>query len=95
VIVVTNPDDDPHGEIVANNPLKDKHDDDGDGDDEPLPTLIGRGVDRRGATNEERTCHQCDGPLDGTERVYVIDEQPRWLHPECAGYLSRQKEQVP
>ncbi|MFZ1095186.1 MAG: hypothetical protein WAN75_39205 [Xanthobacteraceae bacterium] len=89
------PDDDPHGEIVANNPLKDKHDDDGDGDDEPLPTLIGRGVDRRGATNEERTCHQCDGPLDGTERVYVIDEQPRWLHPECAGYLSRQKEQVP
>jgi hypothetical protein len=68
--------------------LKNKEGDSGDGCDGSSPTLTGAGVN--GAADEDRSCRQCGDTLDGTERLYVIDGEPRWLHPECARYLSRQ-----
>lgn len=89
------PGDDPHGGNVTGKPLKDKQNDDGDDDDDPLRTLTETGTNGKGTADEDRSCRQCGGPLDGTERVFVINGQHWWLHPECAGYLARHKEQVP
>jgi hypothetical protein len=88
------PDDDPHGRIVTSKPLKDNQNDGGDGEDDVLPTLTGAGANGQGTADEDRSCRQCDGPLDGTEQLYRIDEQSRWLHPECAAYLSLGKGQA-
>jgi hypothetical protein len=88
---VDDPGDDPSARIVTDNPLKTKQNDDGDGGDDLLPTLTVAGVNGNGTVDEDRSCRQCDGPLDGTERLYLIEGQPRWLHPECAAYLSRPK----
>jgi hypothetical protein len=85
------PGDDPHRGIVIDKSLKNKEGGDGDGDDDRLPTLTGAGANGNETAKEERYCRQCDGPLDGTERLYVIDGQSRWLHPECASYLARRK----
>jgi putative DNA primase/helicase len=34
----------------------------------------------------DRSCRQCDGTLDGTERLHVIGGQTVWLHPECTRF---------
>jgi hypothetical protein len=33
--------------------------------------------------SEDRICRQCNGPVDGKERLYTVDAKPIWLHPEC------------
>jgi hypothetical protein len=40
---------------------------------------------------EDRSCRQCDGPIDGTERLFEIDGQPIWLHPECHAHRLRNR----
>jgi hypothetical protein len=89
------PGDDPHHGIITVKPLKNKQGDDGDDPDDPLPTHAGARVNGKGKVDNNRSCRQCDGPIDGTEQLYQIDGQSRWLHPECASYLSRRKDQVP
>jgi putative DNA primase/helicase len=32
---------------------------------------------------DERTCQQCHDKEDGTERQFVVEGRPVWLHPEC------------
>jgi hypothetical protein len=87
------PGDDQHGGVVTGSALKDKGNDDGDGNDDPLLTLTGVGPNGKGKADEDRSCRQCGGPVDGTEQLVKIDGQPRWLHPECSSYLGRCKEQ--
>jgi hypothetical protein len=41
--------------------------------------------------DEDCSCRQCGGELDGTERRYLIDGEAVWLHPECHGYRLREK----
>ena len=36
-----------------------------------------------GADIEPRLCAQCNGIIDGKERLYTIEGQSIWLHPEC------------
>ena len=38
---------------------------------------------------EDRSCRQCDGPLDGTEVLFEIDGEPVWLHPECRSFYLK------
>jgi hypothetical protein len=33
--------------------------------------------------NEDRTCAQCRGPVDGKERQVATGSKTVWLHPEC------------
>ena len=40
--------------------------------------------------SENRICRQCNGPVDGKERLYTVDGKPIRLHPECRRfYLDR------
>lgn len=38
-------------------------------------------------TDEDRSCRQCDGTLDGTDQLYEIDGTRVWLHPECRRFF--------
>jgi hypothetical protein len=86
------PGDDSYVEIVTSKSLQSKQNDDGDDGDDSLPTLTGRGANGEGTVDEDRSCRQCDGRLDGTERLYRIGGESRWLHPQCAAYLARPEE---
>ena len=59
-------------------------DDAGSGQQEEFPT-----------PGEDTSCRQCDGPLDGTERRYLIDGEPIWLHPECRAHRLRNRGGAP
>jgi hypothetical protein len=48
------------------------------------------GDGRRQGNGDDRTCRQCKGSVDGTERRYAIDGETVWLHRECEShYLDR------
>ena len=36
----------------------------------------------------DRTCRQCNGALDGTERPYSVNGSQVWLHPECRRFFG-------
>lgn len=37
---------------------------------------------------DDRSCRQCDGPLDGSEQRYQVGEQSVWLHAACARFFT-------
>ena len=43
----------------------------------------------------DRSCVQCNGEIDGTERRYLIDGEPVWLHPECRAHRLRYRGGAP
>jgi len=42
-------------------------------------------------SGEDRSCRQCEGTLDGSERLYLIDDERIWLHPECHAHRLRNR----
>jgi len=40
-------------------------------------------------TDEDRSCRQCGGTLDGTEAAHIINGEWTWLHPECKPHYLR------
>ena len=61
--------------------------------DDAGPSQDGGGQNeaRTVGANENRSCRQCDGPIDGTEQSYVIDGDWIWLHPECHAHRLRNR----
>ena len=41
-------------------------------------------------TDEDRSCRQCGGTLDGTETAYLIRGERTWLHPECKPHYLKE-----
>jgi hypothetical protein len=48
-------------------------------------------MDGDAGSGEDRSCRQCEGTLDGSERLYLIDGERIWLHPECRAHRLREK----
>jgi hypothetical protein len=38
--------------------------------------------------DEDRSCRQCAGALDGTEQQFLVDGVRVWLHPECRRFFA-------
>ena len=43
----------------------------------------GRAADQPDDTPTDRTCVQCNGAIDGKERLVAVSGKAVWLHPEC------------
>jgi hypothetical protein len=61
------------------NPLRTNASDGGDGDDGSVHPV---------GADEDRTCAQCHGPVDGRERQLAIEGKTVWLHPECQRFYQ-------
>src|SRR4029079_2000709 len=64
--------------------------------------LVGGCADEKEDTGEkdryntptDRTCMQCRGPIDGTERLVAVSGRSVWLHPECEKFWFRALDQA-
>jgi hypothetical protein len=67
---------------IADDSISGLQDDAGPGQDDEAPAA---------GADEDRSCRQCDGPIDGTEQLYIIDDERVWLHPECHAHRLRDR----